>query len=91
MKVDLNIVLVDLDGKEIDKSNAGKLVANLLSLDRKGDSLKYWDWALKLNKGEVLDLDPSDFDTLRRFIKGNDNLTNLVEAQVLTQLDKTKK
>jgi hypothetical protein len=83
MKLNFNFNLVDLDGKEIDNANAGKLVANSLVQQSKGDALKFWEWALALNKGEVLDLDTSDQETLKNFIKDSENFAIIAKAQLL--------
>lgn len=83
MKLNFNFNLVDLDGKEIDNANAGKLVANALVQQSKGDALKFWEWALALNKGEILDLDSSDQETLKNFIKDNENFAIIAKAQLL--------
>jgi len=82
-KLDFNFNLVDLDGKPIDSANAGKLVANALVQQSKGDALKFWEWALSLNKGEALDLDSSDQETLKNFIKDNENFAIIAKAQLL--------
>jgi hypothetical protein len=86
MKIDLNKSLLDLDGKEIADSNIGKIVAQMLVQSTKGDALKFWDWALKLNKGEAIDLDKSDQEVFKNFIKDSEHLTILSKAQILELL-----
>ena len=88
MKLNFNFNLVDLDGKEIDNANAGKLIANSLVQQSKGDAFKFWEWALALNKGEELDLDSSDQETLKNFIKDSDNFAIIAKAQLLKVLKK---
>jgi hypothetical protein len=88
MKIDLNFNLVDLDGKSIENSNAGKIVAESLVRQSKGDALKYWDWAVALNKGEILDLDSSDQETFKNFVRDNEGLPILTKAQILQKLKK---
>lgn len=83
MKLDFNFNLVDLDNNPIDNANAGKLVANSLVQQSKGDALKFWEWALALNKGEVLDLDSSDQETLKNFVKDSENFAIIAKAQLL--------
>jgi hypothetical protein len=82
-KIDLNKAITDLDGKNIEGSNLGKLVAQMLVSSSRGDALKYMSWALKLHAGESLELDPSDVETLKNFIKEHDQLTILSKAQIL--------
>jgi hypothetical protein len=83
MKLDFNFSLTDLDGQPIENANAGKLLANTLAQQSKGDALKFWEWALALNKGDVIDLDTSDQNTLKTFIKESDVLAILSKGQML--------
>ena len=83
MKLDFNFNLTDLDGKDIENANAGKLLANTLAQQAKGDALKFWEWALALNKGEIVDLDSSDQTVLKNFIKESDALAILAKGQLL--------
>jgi len=83
MKLDFNFNLTDLDGQPIENANAGKLLANTLAQQAKGDALKFWEWALALNKGEIVDLDTSDQTTLKTFIKDSDSLAILAKGQLL--------
>lgn len=75
--------ILGLDGTELPESNIGKIVAQMLVQASKGDALKFWHWAQKMYAGEELDLDPTDSETLKNFIKDNDQLTILVKAQAI--------
>ena len=88
MKIDLNCNLLDLEGQEVENTNAGKLVAQTLVQGTKGDALKFWDWAVALNKGEVLDLDSSDQETFKNFVKESEVITIFAKAQILQKLKK---
>lgn len=88
MKIDLNFNLADLDGSEVPNTNAGKLVAQTLVQQTKGDALKFWDWAVALNKGEVIDLDSSDQETFKNFVKDSEVITIFAKAQILHKLKK---
>lgn len=88
MKLNFNFNLTDLDGKELENANAGKLLANTLIQQTKGDAVKYWEWALALNKGDILDLDSSDQETLKNFVKDSETITILAKAQVLNVFKK---
>jgi hypothetical protein len=81
--INFNKNLLDLEGKEIEGANIGKIVAQTLVQSSKGDALKYWGWATKMNAGEELDLDKSDTETLKNFIKESETLTILTKAQAL--------
>jgi hypothetical protein len=88
MKLDFNFNLLDLDGKQIENANAGKLLANTLVQQSKGDALKFWEWAVSINKGEILDLDSSDQETLKNFIKDSENFAIIAKAQLLQVIKK---
>ena len=88
MKLDFNFNLTDLDGKPVENSNAGKLLANTLAQQSKGDAIKFWEWALALNKGDVIDLDTSDQNTLKTFVKESDVLTIFAKGQMLQVFNK---
>jgi|SRR5690625_3535974 len=93
MKIDLNFNLKNLSGEDLitgkgengetTYQNAGKLLANLLVGQTEGDTIKYYDWALKLHGGNAIDLDRSDQDKLKKFIEGNKQMTILAKAQIL--------
>lgn len=70
----------DFDGQEI---TLGKVLSSQLASASKGDALKLFTWAQKCYNGEVLELDPSDTETLKEFIKNNEQLTVLAKAQLL--------
>lgn len=88
MKLDFNFSLKDLDGAEIKEANAGKILANSLVQQTKGDAIKFFEWALSLHKGEILDLDTSDQETLKNFIKDGEHFTILAKAQLLQVMKK---
>jgi len=88
MKLDFNFNLTDLDGQPIENANAGKLLANTLVQQTKGDAIKFLEWALSLNKGEIIDLDTSDQLTIKNFIKDSESLSILAKGQLLQVFSK---
>lgn len=88
MKINMNLPIFGLDGKEIPESNIGKLIAQVLGQSSKGDAVKLWFWAQKLYAGEELELDPSDAELLKQFVKENDSITILAKAQALACFEK---
>lgn len=86
MKINLNKNLNGLDGKELNDSNIGKIVATALASSTQGDALKMMSWATKLYNGEELDLDPSDLITFKEFINSNQNFTVLLKCRILETL-----
>lgn len=88
MKLNFEKEFKTLEGKVEEGSTQGKALANLLAAaDAKNDkALKHFDWALKLMKGEIIDLDTADKKYLREFIDGI-NYPSLYKAQLLSTLD----
>ena len=86
MKIDLNKPVLELDGTEAPNTTMGKILAQLLVSETKGDALKLWDWAQKLYKGEIIDLDKSDQEVFKNFIKENEGLPIITKAQILELL-----
>jgi hypothetical protein len=81
--INFNKNLVDLEGKEIEGAVIGKVIAQVLVQNTKGDALKLWHIANKLHNGEELDLDKSDEEMLKNIIKESETLTILTKAQAL--------
>jgi len=46
-------------------------------------TIKFFDWALELVKSGILHLDPTDQDTLKKFIEKNPQLTVLVKGRLI--------
>lgn len=86
--LDFSKLLTGLDGSVVNDElgkpvSLNKILASELAMSSKGDPLKYWDWAKKLNAGKTLELDPSDVGTLKEFIKNSERLTIMPKAQML--------
>ena len=87
MKLNLNFSLLDLEGKEIETANAGKVIANQLCASNKGDALKCYDWGRQLYKGESIEVDRSDLNGIREFVVTTETISNLAKAQILEKID----
>lgn len=88
--VNLNLPLVNLEGKAVEDVTQGKIVATQLANANTGDAIKFWLWATTLYQNIKLTLDDSDFSTLNDFVKNCANLTNAAKAQILKSLSETK-
>lgn len=91
MKLDFNQPIVGLDGIVIEGSNMGKILADQLVISTKGNALKYWEMALKLHRGEEVDLDQADQTMVKDFIEKHESLPNLTKAQLLLVFIDTEK
>jgi hypothetical protein len=90
MKLDFNFNLKGLDGKDIQDSNAGKILAGVLSMQNKGNSIKLFDWALKMYNNQPLEIDDTDCDVLLRLIESTEQLTILAKVPMIEYLNKAK-
>jgi len=91
MKINLNWNLKGLDGKEITQgANAGKNLANALASQNTGNSIKLYDWSLKLWNGTALEIDDTDTEVLISLVEANQMLTVLGKAQIIEHIKKIK-
>lgn len=90
-KIDLNFDLQDLNGNPVQGNpNAGQFVAGLLMSQTKGEAIKFFDWAMSLNKKEPITVDDSDFSKIKSLINDSEHATLLAKAQILRKLDSVK-
>lgn len=65
-------IVTNLDGSPVIENGnpieLSKALANNLANSTEKDPIKFYDWAMKLYKTGVLDLDRSDFELLKKFI-----------------------
>lgn len=92
MNIDFNFPLKSLDGEPLQDENGkpimvGKILASQLVNQSGGDVLKMFDWALALNRGEPLNLDTSDQQTLKKFITESGTMTILLKRYLLDAMD----
>ena len=93
-KLDLNFAFLGIDettivqqGKEL---IAGEVLAGVLISEVKGDAIKYFDWAVSLNKKKVIEIDDSDFIKLKSLVSETEKLTILLKAQLLKYFETLK-
>lgn len=90
--INLNRQLLGLDGKELTDAtaNAGKLLAQQLANNTKGDALKLWSLATRLYSGEELTIDDADLALLKSQTEQSEALTVLAKSQILSLLADAK-
>lgn len=86
--IDLNFQLKDISGEIIQEkeANAGRILGNKLAGSSNVDYLKYYDWGRKLHKGDPIQVDQSDFEAIKDFVKAHRELTALGKAQIMEYL-----
>lgn len=84
--IDLNRPLKDLEGNDVEGSNAGKLLSPQLISVSQGNIVKHMDWALALHKGQPITVDNADLEYLRKFVENRDTLSILAKHRILEML-----
>lgn len=91
IRADLRTPLKDLEGNDVPSGEKlNKLAAYALAQQTKGPALKLFELAETLANVGVVELDTSDFNTLRDAIDGAPNLTVLSKGQILRVLTKAQ-
>lgn len=85
MKLNVNFEIFDLNGNPI-KEKANRFIAEML-LEHKGDTLKLYELAIKINKNESIEIDTTDLKLVEAAIKGNQRYTNLVKGTILKEIE----
>lgn len=88
MKLNVNFEIFDLSDKAIPEK-AGRFIAEML-LEHKGDTLKLYELALKINKNESIEIDTSDLNLIEEAVKANQRYTNLVKGAILKEIEGQK-
>ena len=87
MKLNFNFKIKSLDGKEIPGADANKLLADTLAGLNKGNHMKLYDWAIRLFRGEALEIDDTDAMVLKALVEES-GLVILVKKPVLDVIEK---
>jgi acyl carrier protein len=88
MKLNVNFEIFDLNDKAVPEK-ASRFIAEML-LEHKGDSLKLYELAIKINKNESIEIDTTDLKLIEDAVKGNPKYTNLVKGAILKEIESQK-
>lgn len=72
------------------KQMLNEIIGNALVSTNKGEALKFYDWAVRLHKGDVILVDKSDLKKIRDFIEDSETMFILCKAQLLKIIDEAK-
>ncbi len=96
-KIDLSFLLTGLDGKSLksdegEEVKASRLLAHHLANSNAQDfsPIKAYDWATKLYKEGIIEVDEADRSKLEKFVENNQTLTNLSKAQIIKAIQEAK-
>lgn len=90
MKINFKVPFLQITGEDVVED--GKIqymheaLANRLVMSKNNDPMRFLEWARVLYATGVLDIERSDQDTLRTFLKNLDDVV-LVKAQLLERFD----
>jgi hypothetical protein len=83
-KLDFNWLIKDIEGNEIKEAKASDLLGQMLLQQKQFDAIKLFDWAVTLKKTGIIEVDNSDFDKIKEFIKSDEQyLAVITKAQLL--------
>ena len=88
MELQVNFKIVDLEGKSIGQT-ANVFMANIL-LAHKGEALKLYELALKINAEESIEVDTTDLNLIETAIKENEQFNNLIKGALLKEIERQK-
>lgn len=95
MKIKLDMLLKDLDGKEVGEDSLGKALANLLAANSDPiEPMKGLEWAQSLwrhkegEEFEELEIDTTDMAKLKKYVLDNKGMTTIAKGQILVVLEK---
>lgn len=89
--LDFSVVLKDLDASPVQPEvRLGPQLALSLVGQAQGNVVKYYDWAVALHKGQPIEVDQADWETLRRFIENAPTITILGKRQMMDVMDKAR-
>jgi hypothetical protein len=94
MKIDFNKPFCDLDGNQIGEIQLNKELAKYFAADTHKDSgfspLDAYDLALKMNRGEVIDLKKGEQELFKTWVEKSETLNVLFKGQVLDIINNSK-
>ncbi len=94
-KVALNVFGEDVKDQSGEPVYLNKTLANLLGINpHKDTGIGYMDaisWATAINKGEVIDLEKSEQEALKKFIESNESLTAFAKGNLMDCFTKETK
>ncbi len=94
MKIDFNKPFCDLDGKQVGDLTICKELARYFAADTHKESgfspLDAYDIALKINKGEVIDLKKGEQDKFKVWVEKSGALNVLFKGQILEIIGNSK-
>jgi len=87
MLLDLTAQFKNTDGTVLSGNTMAKLLSDLLSGQTPGiPAVKAYDWAVLLYKNGEIEIDRTDLDLLEKCVEQNQQIGNLVKAQLITSM-----
>lgn len=91
IELNLDVAMTNLEGKPYEGDDTlGKVLSNRLAYTNKGESIKYYDWALAFWSGKTVTIDEADLEKLIKFVEDDEQLVNLSKAQLIKALKDSK-
>lgn len=91
MKINFATPFLDLEDNEVVENGAtltlNKVIAPVMASQNEGvDVMKFYDWSRGIYKGGVIELDRTDLEIIKNFIKDSKQLSVLAKGRLLEAL-----
>lgn len=90
IKLELQVPLLNIEGKEFEDTNMAKFIANRLYSAETGDALKFLDWSGELYATGTIEVDESDFNTILETIKSTPRIGRGILGQIIRKFNASK-
>ena len=83
MTLDMGFQIFDMESKPLEKP-ANVYLAEML-LFSKGDSLKLYELAMRVNETPTIEVDTTDLNLIEKAVRDNERYNNLVRGAILKE------
>jgi hypothetical protein len=90
MKLDLNKPIFNLLSEPIPNTHLGKFLGDEIAASNSQPVVKFFDWAVKLYRTGLIEIDNSDRELIKKFIEDSPRMTVLVKGQLLKEINDLK-
>ena len=90
MKLLFNFKMPNLDGTTDNNPKASAILSQMLSSQNKGNSIKLYDWAMKIYREQPLEIDQTDSDVLYELINSTELLTVAAKVPLMNYIKSVK-
>lgn len=90
MKLNFDFKMPSLDGSTEGNPKASTVLSQMLAAQNKGNSIKLYDWAIKVYNGKPLEIDQTDADVLYELINSTELLSVAAKVPLMNYIKSVK-